>query len=134
MVPAEGESIVSTFWEWFWAVFLMFAFIAYIFAMFTIIVDLFRDRSVSGWMKAVWLVFLLIFPLITAIAYLIARGSGMAERQARDAEAIKTAQDDYIRSVATTSPAEQVAKAKELLDAGAISQAEFDALKAKALA
>ncbi len=124
---------MDSFWNWFWTVFLVFAFIAYLFAIFTIVVDLFRDRTVSGVMKAVWLIFLLFFPLITALVYLVARGGGMAERSAREAQQVKAAQDEYIRSVATTSPAEQVAKAKELLDAGAISQDEFDALKAKAL-
>jgi ABC-type multidrug transport system fused ATPase/permease subunit len=124
---------VDGFWNWFWTVFLVLAFIAYLFAMFTIIVDLFRDKTVSGWMKAVWLIFLILFPVLTALVYLIARGGGMAQRQARDVEAMKAAQDDYIRSVAGTSPTDQVAQAKELLDSGAITQQEFDALKAKAL-
>ena len=124
---------MDSFWHWFWLVFVTFAFIAYLFAMFTIVIDLFRDKSVSGWMKAVWLVFLLFFPVITALVYLIARGGGMAQRQARDAEQLRAAQDDYIRSVAQTSPADQVAQAKQLLDSGAITQQEFEALKAKAL-
>ncbi len=124
---------MDSFWHWFWLVFVTFAFIAYLFAMFTIVIDLFRDKSVSGWMKAVWLVFLLFFPVITALVYLIARGGGMAQRQSRDAEQLRAAQDDYIRSVARTSPADQVAQAKELLDSGAITQEEFEALKAKAL-
>ncbi|MCV2394766.1 SHOCT domain-containing protein [Actinotalea sp. M2MS4P-6] len=125
---------MSTFWEWFWAVFLIFAFTAYLFAIFTIVFDLFRDKATSGWVKAIWMIFLIFLPMLTAIVYLIARGSGMADRSMAQAAAVKTAQDEYIRSVATTSPAEQVAKAKELLDAGTITQAEFDALKAKALA
>ena len=121
------------FWNWFWTVFLVLAFIAYLFAMFTIIVDLFRDKTVSGWMKAVWLIFLILFPVLTALVYLIARGGGMAQRQARDVEAMKAAQDDYIRSVAQTSPTDQVAQAKQLLESGAITQKEYDSLKAKAL-
>ncbi len=124
---------MDTFWEWFWFAFLIFAFVAYLFAMFTIIVDLFRDKSVSGAMKAVWFIFLIFFPVITALVYLIARGGGMAERQAADARAMKEAQDSYIRDVAGSSPAEQIAKAKELHNSGAITDEEYEALKAKAL-
>jgi hypothetical protein len=125
---------MDSFWQWFWLVFLSFAFIAYLMAMFTIVIDLFRDPEVSGVMKAVWLVLLLFFPILTALAYLVARGGGMAERQARDVKEAKAAQDDYIRSVAGSSATADIAQAKELLDSGAISQAEFDAIKAKALA
>lgn len=125
---------MDTFWEWFWLFFVTFAFVAYLFAMFTIIVDLFRDKSVSGAMKAVWFILLIFFPIITALAYLIVRGGGMAERQAAEAKAVKEAQDTYIRDVAGSSPADQIAQAKQLLDSGAISEAEFQALKAKALA
>jgi ABC-type multidrug transport system fused ATPase/permease subunit len=125
---------MSTFWSWVWLIFVSFAFIAYIFAIFAIVIDLFRDSTVSGVMKAVWLVLLIIFPLITALAYLIARGSGMAARSEKQAAALKDAQDSYIREVAGGSPAEEIARAKGLLDAGAISQAEYDSIKAKALA
>ncbi len=125
---------MSTFWQWFWLVFLSFAFIAYLFAMFSIVVDLLRDRNVSGWAKAGWLVLLVFFPFVTALAYLITRGSGMAERQARAVADLKQAQDDYIRSVAGSTPTAQIAQAKELLESGAISTDEFDALKARALA
>jgi predicted PurR-regulated permease PerM len=124
---------MDTFWEWFWVIFVVFAFIAYLFAIFTIVVDLFRDRTVSGWMKAVWLILLLLFPVLTALAYLIVRGGGMAERGAQQAAEMKEAQDTYIREVAAASPAEQIAQAKQLLDSGAISEDEFAALKAKAL-
>jgi Short C-terminal domain/Phospholipase_D-nuclease N-terminal len=124
---------MDTFWEWFWFAFLIFAFVAYLFAMFTIIVDLFRDKSVSGWMKAVWFIFLILFPVITALVYLIARGGGMAQRQAADAQAMREAQDSYIRDVAGSSPADQIAKAKELHNSGAITDEEYEALKAKAL-
>ena len=124
---------MNSFWEWFWIAFLTFAFVAYLFAMFTIIVDLFRDKTVSGWMKAVWFIFLILFPVITALVYLIARGGGMAERQMADAQAVKEAQDSYIRDVAGSSPADQIAKAKELHNSGAITDEEYAALKAKAL-
>ena len=124
---------MNSFWEWFWIAFLTFAFVAYLFAMFTIIVDLFRDKTVSGWMKAVWFIFLILFPVLTALVYLIARGGGMAERQMADAQAVKEAQDSYIRDVAGSSPADQIAKAKELHNSGAITDEEYEALKAKAL-
>jgi hypothetical protein len=124
---------MNSFWEWFWIAFLTFAFVAYLFAMFTIIVDLFRDKTVSGGMKAVWFIFLILFPVITALVYLIARGGGMAERQMADAQAVKEAQDSYIRDVAGSSPADQIAKAKELHNSGAITDEEYEALKAKAL-
>ena len=80
-----------------------------------------------------WIFFLIFFPIITALVYLIARGKGMGDRQVAAAQQYKAAQDDYIKSVAGTSPADQIAQAKSLLDSGAISQAEFETLKAKAL-
>lgn len=124
-----------SFWDVVWFIFISFAFVAYLMVMFSIITDLFRDRDTSGWAKAVWIVLLIFFPLITALVYLIVRGSGMTERSMRTAEAMKEQQDSYIREVAgKASPVDQVAKAKAMLDAGAISQSEFDALKAKALA
>jgi hypothetical protein len=103
--------------------------------LFQIIADLFRDRDLSGWWKAVWIIFLLIFPFATAIVYLIARGRGMAERHAGAMQNAQAATDQYIQSVAGRSnPAEQIASAKTLLDSGTISQDEFDKLKQKALA
>lgn len=124
-----------SFWDVVWFIFISFAFVAYLMVMFSIITDLFRDRDTSGWAKAVWIVLLIFFPLITALVYLIVRGSGMTERSMQSAEAMKAQQDAYIQEVAgKASPVDQVAKAKAMLDAGAISQSEFDALKAKALA
>lgn len=124
-----------SFFEAVWLIVISFAFIAYLMAMFTIITDLFRDKSVSGGMKAVWFVCLIIFPLLTALIYLVVRGGGMAERSAKDMESMRAAQEGYIRDVAgSTSPSEQIAQAKQLLDSGALSHEEFDALKAKALA
>ena len=121
------------FWDIIWFIIVSFAFVAYLMFMFNIIGDLFRDRSVSGGMKAVWMICLIFFPFITAIVYLIVRGQGMYERQAQAINQAKASQEEYIRSVAAVSPADQIAQAKGLLDSGAISQAEFDALKAKAL-
>lgn len=107
---------------------------AYLIVLFNIIIDLFRDRELSGWWKAVWVFFLIFFPALTALVYLIARGGGMASRQAAQLQDAQAQTDAYIRSVAAKSPADQIADAKALLDAGAISAEEFEALKAKALA
>ncbi|WP_338403886.1 SHOCT domain-containing protein [Cellulosimicrobium arenosum] len=123
------------FWQYFWLLVWSFFFIAYLMVLFQIIADLFRDTELSGWWKAVWIIFLIFLPVLTALIYLIARGRGMARRQAAMVAAAKQDTDSYIRDVATkSSPADQIASAKALLDAGTISQPEFDQLKAKALA
>ncbi|MEW1954283.1 SHOCT domain-containing protein [Terrabacter sp. NPDC080008] len=127
-----------SFWDIIWFIIVFFAFTAYLMALFWILTDLFRDKGLSGWFKAIWVVCLVVFPLVTALVYLIARGRGMSERSAAQYEQARQAQDEYIRSVATSngsgSGAEQIAKAKELLDSGAITPDEFTALKQKALA
>ena len=123
-----------SFWNYFWLVVEIFFFFAYLVVLFMIITDLFRDHKLSGWWKALWVICLIIFPLITALVYVIARGGGMAERQVRSQEQAKAATDSYIRTVAGASPADQIATAKQLLDSGAIDQAEFDKLTAAALA
>ncbi|APZ34110.1 hypothetical protein BOH66_07490 [Microbacterium aurum] len=130
----EYRGFWGSFADLIWWFLTIFIFVAYLFALFAIIGDLFRDRKLSGGWKAVWIFFLIFFPIITALISLIARGRGMGERQVEAAQQYKAAQDDDIKQVAGTSPAEQIAQAKSLLDSGAISQAEFDALKAKALA
>jgi ABC-type multidrug transport system fused ATPase/permease subunit len=117
-----------------WFIIISFALIAYLMVFFHIITDLFRDKSISGWIKAVWMICLVIFPLITAVVYLLARGRGMSERQMEAYGRAQEAQEDYIRSVASTSPVEQIKQAEQMLSSGTITQAEFDALKAKALA
>lgn len=127
-----------SFWEVVWLIVISFAFIAYLMAMFTIIVDLFRDTELSGVMKALWFICLIVLPFLTALVYLVVRGNSMAERSAKEAQAVRTAQEGYIREVAgsagSASPADQIARAKQLLDSGAITQEEFAALKGKALA
>ncbi len=121
-------------WDFLWHFLIIFAWIAYLLVLFQILTDLFwRDHTTSGWVKAVWVVFLLLFPWLTALIYLIARGKGMTERAREAAEAAKKQTDDYIKQAAGRSPAQEIADAKGLLDSGAISQAEFDSLKAKAL-
>lgn len=124
-----------SFWEVMWFIFVSFLFVAYLMVMFAIIADLFRDKETAGFVKAVWIIALIFLPLLTALVYLIARGQGMADRQLRAAEQMKQVQDARIRSVASGSgPADQIAHAKALLDAGAISQPEYERLKEKALA
>ncbi|MGN2640103.1 SHOCT domain-containing protein [Nocardia takedensis] len=122
------------FWDVIWFIIVSFFFIAYLMVMFSILMDLFRDHGTSGWAKAVWVVCLLFFPLITALVYLIVRGKGMAERRAADTMQLKQAQDDYIRKVAGADPAAQIATGKKLLDDGAISSEEFEQIKRTALA
>ena len=127
-----------TFWENFWDLiwwFLWaFVFIAYLFALFAIIGDLFRDHKLSGWWKAVWIIFLIFLPFLTALVYLIARGNGMAERSQKEARQVQAATDQYIRQTAgAASPSDEIAKAKALLDSGTITQQEYEAIKAKAL-
>ncbi len=126
---------MDSFWDWFWLMVWWFFFIAYLMVLFHIIGDLFRDRELSGWWKALWIVFLIVLPAIGMLSYLIARGGGMARRSMAAASEARAATDAYIRDVASaSSPADQIASAKALLDQGAITQAEFDALKTKALA
>ncbi|WP_029135589.1 SHOCT domain-containing protein [Nakamurella lactea] len=125
---------MTSFWQFFWLLVWAFFFVCYLMMLFQVIADLFRDRELSGWWKAIWIVCLLIVPLITMLVYLIVRGKGMGDRQIAAAQDARRAADSYIQSVAQTSPADQIARAKELLDSGAITQPEFDSLKAKALA
>lgn len=130
----EYQGFWANFWDIIWWFLWVLVLITYLFALFSIITDLFRDHKLSGWWKAVWIVFLIFFPFITAIVYLIARGGGMSERAVKAARQYQDAQEDYIRTVAGSSPTEQIAQAKQLLDDGAITREEFEHLKAKALA
>lgn len=124
----------NSLWDVIWTMFVAFAFIAYLIAMFSVVTDLFRDRDLKGWLKAVWVFFLIFLPFLTVLVYLIARGEGMARRQAAQVRASQDAADDYIRTVAGSSPADDIIKAKQLLDSGAITEDEYATLKAKALA
>ena len=128
MTTDFGEVLLWSFWFFIWFAALM--------VWFRCILDLFRDSSLSGWAKAGWAVLLIFVPWLGALIYLIARGRSMTERQMAEVANLQAQQREYIQQVAGTSsgPAEQIASAKELLDSGAITQAEFDALKAKALA
>ncbi|WP_343601903.1 SHOCT domain-containing protein [Mycobacterium sp.] len=124
----------DTFGHFVWSMLTIFLFVAYLIILFYIVVDLFwRDHTTSGWIKALWVIFLIIFPYITALVYIVARGQGMAVRAREQAASLKRDGDAYIRDVAGRSPTQEIAHAKELLDAGAINQGEFDSIKAKAL-
>jgi hypothetical protein len=123
------------FGDFFWLLIWSFFFVFYLMILFHILGDLFRDKDLSGWWKAVWIIALIVFPFLTALIYLIARGKGMAERQAGEMREAQAATDSYIQQVASQgNPADQIATAKGLLDDGTITQAEFDQLKATALA
>ena len=113
----------------------IFLFVVWFWLLMNVISDLFRDHEASGGTKALWVILLVVFPYIGILAYLIVRGGGMAARRAKLAREAQAEFDSYVRSVAASpsSPADQIQKAKALLDAGAIDRAEFDRLKAKAL-
>jgi general stress protein CsbA len=118
-----------------WTMIIFFAWVAWIWMLIVIFTDIFRRRDIGGWAKAAWIVFLIVVPFLGVLVYLIAQHDGMAERQAKEQESARAQADDYIRSVAGgNGAADQIAKGKELLDSGAITQAEFDSLKARALA
>ncbi|MFZ2173366.1 MAG: SHOCT domain-containing protein [Rhodococcus sp. (in: high G+C Gram-positive bacteria)] len=121
------------FWEFFWFIFVCFAFVAYLSVLFSIITDLFRDHKTSGWVKAIWIFFLFFVPFLSALIYVIVKGDGMARRSMAAAQQMKQAQDTYIRDVAGKSPAQQISDAKALLDSGTITDEEFQAIKANTL-
>jgi Short C-terminal domain/Phospholipase_D-nuclease N-terminal len=116
-----------------WTMILFFAWVAWIWIVITVLIDLFRRDDIGGWGKAGWVVFVIVLPFLGVLVYLIAQHEGMRERSVREARSEQAAFDQYVRETAGGSAAE-IAKAKELLEAGTISQAEFDAIKAKALA
>jgi hypothetical protein len=117
-----------------WTIIVVYALFVLIMMMVSIVLDLFRDRDLSGWAKAGWVLLLLVVPLIGILIYLIARHEGMAERAAAQQQAVKGEFDSYVKGVAGSGgPAQEIASAKSLLDSGAITADEFAALKAKAL-
>ncbi|WP_111720841.1 SHOCT domain-containing protein [Homoserinimonas sp. OAct 916] len=123
----------SNIWNVIWLFFWIFAVLVYLMAMFNVIIDLFRDSSLNGWFKAIWIIFLVFLPFLTVLVYLIARGRGMAERRQAEVARAHESANQYIREVAGSSTADEIHKAKALLDSGAIDASEFAALKAKAL-
>jgi ABC-type multidrug transport system fused ATPase/permease subunit len=112
----------------------IFFLVIWIWILITVLIDLFRDHELSGWLKAVWVFFLVFLPFITVLIYLIARGSGMRERAVQEQKHMQQASEEYIRSVAGSSPVDQLHRLDELRTRGAISQEEFDRLKARVFA
>jgi putative oligomerization/nucleic acid binding protein/phospholipase D-like protein len=118
-----------------WSMLIFFAFVAWIWILITVFADLFRRHDTSGWVKVLWIIFIIVLPFLGVFVYLIAEHEGMTERAVKQQQAQQSEFDDYVKSVAAQSdPTEQIAKAKQLLDSGAITQAEFDQMKQKALA
>jgi Phospholipase_D-nuclease N-terminal len=130
------DSITTDFWEVLLWSFWFFIWIAALMVWFRCLMDLFGDSSLSGWGKAGWAILLVFVPWLGALIYLIARGRSMTQRQQAAAEKMRSDQEQYIKEVAGAgpSPADQISNGKALLDKGAITPTEFEALKAKALA
>jgi hypothetical protein len=118
-----------------WDILIFFAWVIFIWIAITVLIDVFRRHDISGWAKAAWVVFVVILPWIGVLTYLIVNHTGMAERRAQDTQVAQAQFDQYVRQAAGKGgPASEIETAKGLLDSGAISQEEFDAIKAKALA
>jgi Short C-terminal domain/Phospholipase_D-nuclease N-terminal len=130
MLIAEAD---FPFLEFLWAMIVFFAWIAWIWIAITCFIDIFRRHDIGGWSKALWVVFIILLPFLGVLVYLIAQHEGMRERSVKQAQEQQAAFDKYVKDTAGGSAAE-IAKAKELLDAGTITQEEFDAIKARALA
>jgi len=123
------------FLEVLWTMLVFFAWVAWFWLLISIAIDVFRRHDIGGGKKAVWLLFMLFVPFIGVLSYLIVNNEGMTKRRVEEAQTQRAQFDDYVKSVADTSgPAAEIDKAKQLLDSGAISQPEFEAIKAKALA
>ena len=130
MVIAASYPFLSVLWD----ILIFFAWVIFIWIAITVLVDVFRRDDISGWGKAAWVVFVVILPWIGVLTYLIVNHTGMAERRVQDTQVAQAQFDQYVRQAAGTGgPASEIQKAKELLDNGAITQQEFDAIKAKAL-
>ena len=124
---------MSNFWDLILLIASTFIFIAYLLVLFQIIVDLFRDPDLGGGSKVLWIIGLIFVPVLTSLLYILTRGRGMAARQRSEVQRARSDAESYIREVAGKSPADQIADAKRLLDAGTINADEFARLKAKAL-
>jgi hypothetical protein len=118
-----------------WTMLIFFAWIIWFWLLITVFADVFRRHDTSGFAKVLWIIFVIVLPFLGVFIYLIANHDGMTQRSTKDAQAQRAQMDDYVRSVAGSGgAAAEIEKAKGLLDSGAITQAEFDAIKAKALA
>ena len=127
--------LATTFLTFLWSLIVIFFMVIFFILLFHVVVDLFSRHDASGWKKAAWVIFIIVFPFLGLFVYYITNADGMAQRQMAAMQKAQAETDTYIKSVAAQGdPSEQIAKAKSLLDAGTISQQEFDQLKAKALA
>jgi hypothetical protein len=125
---------VDSFWDWFGLMIWWFVFLTYLVLLWHVCGDLFRDRSLGGWGKALWIIALIVLPYLSLLVYVIARGRGMGQRQVAAQIQAREEAEEYIRTTAGRSPADEIASAKQLLDSGAISTEEFAGLKQRALA
>jgi hypothetical protein len=117
-----------------WTMLIFFAWVIWFWLLITVFADVFRRDDLSGWAKAGWTIFVIVLPFLGVLIYLISQNKGMTERNLAQQQQAKSEADSYIRSVAQSDPADTIAKAKDLLDSGAISQSEYDSIKQKALA
>ena len=116
-----------------WSMLIFFCFVIWIWIVIAVLTDVFRRHDIGGWAKAAWTVFVIVLPFLGVLIYLIAQHDGMRDRNLEQAKEQQAQMDEYVRDTAGGS-ANEIAKAKELLDSGAISQDEYDKIKAKALA
>lgn len=129
-----------TLTDFLWTLLVIFFMVIYFMILFSVLTDLFRDHETNGWIKAIWILFFFIVPFLSLLIYLIVRGNGMAGRAVAAQKQMQEQQLEYAKSIVSTndaavaSSADQIAKAHDLLEKGALTQAEFDAIKAKALA
>ena len=133
LITATSYPFLNILWE----TLIFFAWVIFIWIAITVLIDVFRRRDTSGWAKAAWVIFVVLIPWIGVLVYLIVNHDGMAERKISEAKASQAQFDEYVRKTAGDTgggAAAEIEKAKQLLDSGAITQAEFDAIKAKALA
>jgi hypothetical protein len=131
LIEASSYPFLNILWD----ILIITAWLIFFWIAITVLIDVFRRQDISGWAKAAWVIFVVILPWIGVLVYLIVNHQGMADRRYREAAAAQSQFDDYVRQAAGTSasPTAEIAQAKELLDSGAITQAEFDAIKSKAL-
>ena len=135
MYPSNERLVMNSFWDFFWLLIWIYVLMAFFMVLFHIISDLFRDRDLGGFAKALWIIALIFVPILAALIYLIARGRGMVERRGEAYRQAQAETEQYIKTVASApSSADQIASAKALLDAGTINQGEYEQLKVKALA
>ena len=131
-------AVTYPFLEVFWTILVFFGFVVWLWLLFTVFADIFRRHDTSGWVKVLWVAFIIVLPFLGVFVYIIAEHSGMTERTLEQQREAQSQLDTYIKSVAgpggNGGPASEIAKAKQLLDSGSITEAEFDAIKQHALA